>query len=55
MLQPRQNSPSTRAGKSGVSVGVGADIGVGVGADVGVGIGVGVGVGASEMSLAPRL
>ena len=47
MLQPRQNSPSTRAVKNGVSVGSGADAGVGVG--------VGVDVGASEMSLAPRL
>ena len=61
MLQPRQNSPSTRIGKNGVKtsslntvgVGSGADAGVGVG--VGVGAGIVVGVGASEVSRAPRL
>jgi len=53
MLQPRQNSPSTRTGKNGVSVGSGADAGVGVG--VGAGAGIVVGVGASEMSRVSRL
>ena len=63
MLQPRQNSPSTRAGKNGVktsslnTVGVGsdADAGVGIGVGVGVGAGIVVGVGASEVSRASRL
>ena len=66
MLQPRQNSPSTRGGKTGVktsslnTVGVGsvadAGVGIGVGAGVVVGVGAGagivVGVGESEASRA---
>ena len=63
MLQPRQNSPSTRAGKAGVKtsslntvgVGSGADADVGIGVGVGVGADIVVGVGASEVSPASRL
>ena len=59
MLQPRQNSPSTRAGKAGVKTSSLNIVGVGSGADADVGIGVGadivVGVGALEVSPASRL
>ena len=58
MLQPRQNSPSTRGGKTGVKTSSLNTVGVGSGADADVDIGVGADIvvgGALEEAPRPSL